>query len=206
MNVTVEPPSARYSIQKTLNGIRASVPARRSWFALLFMVAWLGGWVMGEVSAIGEIFHREIGFFGPSHKTSPDQASEQLFLAFWLVGWTIGGAFAFAVIIWQVFGREIIGVEDGNLIYRVEALGIGRTRAFTSAQIARLRAIDMDTSGQSRGSNWMRAPALFGQGTGSVAFDYGARGYRIGVSLDGVEARFLIDELKQWLPAGAVAP
>ncbi len=190
MSVTVEPPSARYSIQKTFNGVRATVPARRSWILLLFMFAWLGGWVMGEVSAIGAIIH----------------TSAPPFLAFWLAGWTIGGAFALATVAWQLLGKEVIGVEDGNLIYRVEALGVGRTRAYAGTQITRLRAVDMDTSDSSRRSTWPRSPALFGTGAGSVAFDYGARGYRIGVSLDDVEARFLIAELQQWLPSGASRP
>jgi hypothetical protein len=205
MNVRIEPSSARYSIQESLNGIRASIPAHRSWFAVLFLCAWLGGWMMGEASAISEIFHIKIEFFGESLKSSAAPLAGRFFLVFWLVGWTLGGAFAFAAVIWQLFGREIIAVEAGVLIHRIEALGIGRTRSFASAQVARLRAVDMDSSTSSRRSNWVRAPALFGQGVGSVAFDYGARSYRIGPSLDEAEARLLIQQLKRWLPEGTVA-
>ena len=205
MNVRIQPSSARYSIQESFNGIRASMPARKNWFAVLFLLAWLGGWTMGEVSAISEIFHIKIGFVGDSLKSSAAPPAGQIFIGFWLVGWTLGGAFAFANVIWQLFGREIIGVEAGELIHRVEALGIGRTRAFASDHVARLRAVNMDSSTSSRRSNRVRVPFLFGQGVGSVAFDYGARGYRIGSSLDEAEARLLIQQLKRWLPEGAVA-
>ena len=46
-----------------------------------FLVFWLGGWLMGEVSVIHELL-----------SGSPKAASP--FLVFWLGGWTIGGGFA----------------------------------------------------------------------------------------------------------------
>lgn len=203
MNVRIEPSSARYSIQESFNGIRASIPAPRSWFSVLFLLAWLGGWTLGETSAIGELFHIEIGFFAASSRSSGPTPSLQLFLGFWLAGWTLGGAWALASILWQLFGREIIGLEAGELIHRVEVLGIGRTRTFASDQVARLRAVPMDSSTSSRRSNRVRMPAPFGPGVGSVAFDYGARGYHIGSSLDETEARHLVQQLKRWLPEDA---
>jgi hypothetical protein len=204
MVVRIEPSSARYSFQESFNGVRASVPARRNWFTVLFLLAWLGGWFMGEITAISTIFHLKIGLFGDSFKSRPESGG-QLFLMFWLAGWTLGGAWAIASIAWQLFGREIIGIEAGELLYRVEALGIGRTRAFASNQITRLRAVDIDSSSPSRRSSWGGVPSLFGQGVGAVAFDYGARTYRIGATLDEAEARLLIQQMKRWLPESAVA-
>jgi hypothetical protein len=206
VTVRIEPSSARYSIQQTFNGIQASVPARRNWFAVLFLCAWLGGWAVGELSAIGQLFHIKMGFFSNSLK-SGSHSDPQMFLTFWLAMWTIGGAVAFASVVWMLFGREIIGIEGGDLIYCVEALGIRRTRAFASDKVARLRGVEIDTSIRSRrsGSNWLRVPALYGEGAGSVAFDYGARAYRVGVSLDEAEARLLIQQMRPWLPDGAFA-
>ena len=203
MTVRIEPSAARYSIQESFNGVRASIPARRNWFVVLFLCAWLGGWVMGEASALGQLFNIKIGFFhGFAKSSAPPPA--QFFLMFWLAAWTLGGAFVITSILWQLFGREIIGVEDGELIHRAEVLGIGRTRAFAGAQIAHLRAVDMDLSSGSRRANWSGMPS-FGRGVGSIAFDYGARSYRIGSSLDEAEARLLIQQLKRRLPQGAVA-
>ena len=204
MVVKIEPSSARYSIQDTFNGTRASVPARKNWFVVLFLCVWLGGWVMGEITAIGELFHLNTGFSSGfhSHRSVGDGAG-QLFLVFWLAGWTVGGAVVVVTLIWQFFGREIIGVEAGELIHRVEAFGVGRTRAFATAQVARLRAVDTDSSSFSRRPNFVPVP--FGRGSGCIAFDYGARAYRIGVSLDEAEGRLLIQQLKRWLPEGAIA-
>ena len=42
---------------------------------LLFLIAWMGGWVVGEVSALGRVLSGGGGWF----------------LIFWLVGWTVGG-------------------------------------------------------------------------------------------------------------------
>jgi hypothetical protein len=203
MTVRIEPSSARYRVQESFNGISVSIPSRRNWLLVLFLCAWLGAWTMGEASAISEIFHIKIELFGDTFKSRAHPGS-QAFLLFWLVGWTIGGVLAFASLVWQLLGREIIGVEAGELVYRVEVLGIRRTRAFATDQIARLRAVDMDSSTGSRRSNWAPAPALFGQGVGSIAFDYGARAYRIGASLDEPEARLLIQQLQRWLPERAV--
>jgi len=198
MIARIEPGTARYSIDESFNGIRAFVPAQRNWFVVLFMLAWLGGWVMGETSAISEIFHIPIPLFGDSMKWK-STAGVSAFLVFWLAGWTLGGAWAIANIVWLLFGREIIGVAGSELTYRAEALGIGRTRAFATDQISR-----MSVAVTSPRSNSIRVPSLFGQGAGLVWFEYGARTYRIGVSLDEAEARQLIQQLKPWLPEAAI--
>ncbi|MEM9443937.1 MAG: hypothetical protein AAGA18_01170 [Verrucomicrobiota bacterium] len=46
----------------------------------IFLLAWLGGWAFGWISAFGSLFDTEGGASG--------------FLIFWLVGWTVGGVFA----------------------------------------------------------------------------------------------------------------
>ncbi len=44
----VEPESARYTLESTTGRLQASIPARRNWLIILFLTAWLGGWVMGD--------------------------------------------------------------------------------------------------------------------------------------------------------------
>jgi hypothetical protein len=44
---------------------------------LLFLIAWMGGWVVGEISAATEVLSGRGGGF----------------LIFWLVGWSVGGLF-----------------------------------------------------------------------------------------------------------------
>ena len=49
-----------------------------------FLVFWLGGWLMGEFSAIHELVTGHV-------------KAANAFLLFWLCGWTVGGFFAFAM-------------------------------------------------------------------------------------------------------------
>lgn len=164
----IEPAAPTYQVAETMQGLTASIPARKNWFVLLFMCAWLGGWVLGEVSAITRI-------------SNPTGDEPKGFLTVWLIGWTLDGGRVLACVVWQLFGREVITIAAGELIYRVEALGLGRSRSFTSHQM----------------------PPLFGAGYGPIAFDYGARTYRLGSSLDEAGARQLLVRLAPRLPSGA---
>jgi hypothetical protein len=184
----IEPAAPTYQLAETMQGLTASIPARRNWFVLLFMCAWLGGWVLGEVSAITRI-------------SNPTGDGPKEFLAVWLIGWTLGGGWVLACVVWQLFGREVITIAAGELIYRVEALGLGRSRSFTSYQISRVRVVDFSSMPFSR--QWNMVPPLFGAGYGPIAFDYGARTYRLGSSLDEAGARQLLIRLAPRLPSGA---
>lgn len=116
------PEAARFRSEVTPEGYRVVIPARRNWFVLVFLFAWLGGWVFGELSASNELFQG-------GDKTPMG------FLSLWLLGWTVAGIFAAATLLWQIAGREIITLEPGHLSYRVEALGLGRTRSFRASEV-----------------------------------------------------------------------
>ena len=182
------PEAARFRSEVTPEGYRVVIPARRNWFVLVFLLAWLGGWVFGELSASSELFRG-------ADKTPVG------FLSFWLVGWTVGGIFAAAAVLWQIAGREIITLESGNLSYRVEALGIGRTRSFRASEVKSLRSTDYAISTFANQRNWF--PPVLGSGFGPVAFDYGARTFRVAPSLDEAEAKMLVAELSARLPGGS---
>lgn len=195
MNAKVEAPSsARYSIQESANGIRASIPAPNSRLAVVLLCVWLLIWGITEVLVI-----QKIGLpTGPLPAffaaTQPLSAAAVAFFTAWLIGWTVGGFFAVGRLLWLLFGSEVIGIEAGNLIHRFEVFGLGRTHAFAAQQIARLREVVVD-----------RASAPLGRRAGSIAFDYRARTHRIGQALEEEEATSLIEQLKGRLPAGAVA-
>jgi hypothetical protein len=53
------------------------------YFMSIFMLAWLGGWAVGWISAASTLSSGGTGRGGPN-----------AFLAFWLVGWTVGGVWA----------------------------------------------------------------------------------------------------------------
>ncbi len=123
----IEPQLPRFSLESIPGGVQAIVPARRNWFVLLFMIAWLVGWFFGEISAIGQLL-------------SPNEKAPQLFMAAWLTGWTIGGVFAFCAVLWQLAGRELISITSSSLEHRIETLGIARSRVYKIGEIKNLRA------------------------------------------------------------------
>jgi hypothetical protein len=181
----IEPQSARFQIDNTRDGLRAIIPARRNWFIMLFLLAWLGGWAFGELNAARELL-------AASAKTPT------AFLFFWLVGWTLGGAFALITVLWQVAGREVITVNSTTLSQRVEILGLGRTRSYRASEVKSLRATDYSINPFTNQRAWF--PPLTGSGLGPVAFDYGARTFRFAPSLEEAEARMLVRALSSKLP------
>ena len=83
----VEPLAPRFQYEVTPDGARATIPARRNWFFLLFMSLWLVGWAFGELGAAHQL-------------VSNDSAGleAKAFLIVWLAFWTFGGA---AVLAWR---------------------------------------------------------------------------------------------------------
>ena len=182
----VELSAPRYSLEQTAEGLRVTIPARRNWFVLLFLLVWFAGWLFGEVTVSNQVIHPV--------RNEPDR----LFLVVWLLAWTIGGAFAIAAAAWQLAGREVITFDSATLSHRVEAFGIGRTRTFRLADVRRLRATEWSNSPFSNQRMWF--PPVFGGGYGPLAFDYGARTFRIAPGLDEAEANMLVQELKGRIP------
>lgn len=182
----LEPAAPRYQLEQTIDGLRIAIAARRNWFMILFLSAWLGGWTMGEVSAIGQL-------------ASGNAEGNHLFLVFWLAGWTLGGAWAMTTLLWSLFGKEIVTVGSAGIAYRVEIFGLGRTRSYASNHISGLRPADFTSGGIMNPAS--TAPPFFGEPSGPIAFDYGADTVRLGRSLTEAEARLLMTKLRERLPA-----
>jgi hypothetical protein len=183
----VQPQSARYTVEAAEQGLRASIPARRNWFILLFLMVWLGGWVFGEVSAASELLN-------------PKGRGPSAFLAFWLAGWTLGGAFCAGTVLWQLAGREILLVTPSELTHRVEVFGLGWTRTYQKSEVKNFRATGYSNNPFTN----QRAmfPPIGGSGDGPIAFDYGARTIRLAPGLEEAEAKMLVRELASQLPRG----
>ena len=184
--MNVEPSLPRFKADVGTDGYRVVIPARRNWLAVVFLLAWLGGWAFGETDAI-------VGIVDGSVRSASG------FVAFWLIGWTIAGLVVSTAIVWQLAGREVVTVGPALLMLRVEALGLGRARSFRMSDIRELRATEF--GGNPFVAQRMLLPSLVGSGYGPVAFDYGARTIRFAPSLDEAEAKMLVRELRARLPA-----
>jgi hypothetical protein len=181
----IEPQSARFSVEPVPGGIKATVPARRNWFVLLFLCAWSVGWVLGEIHAIKVL-------------TSPSESSPQLFMLVWITGWTIGGVFVAATILWQLAGKEVLSIGPTLFEHRVEAFGVGRTRSYKKTEIRNLRTTEYASNPLTNQTAML--PPVTGAGYGPVAFDYGARTFRFAPSLEDAEAKLLVEKLAAHLP------
>jgi hypothetical protein len=90
---------------------------------------------------------------------------------------------------WHLAGRERIVIDASGLLTRQEIGPFGRTRRFDTGEIRNLRCSPI----------LMNRNHLIDPGT--IAFDYGAKTYRIGGGIDEAEANDLIRQLKERLPA-----
>jgi hypothetical protein len=181
----IEPQAARFSLDPTPTGARASLPARRNWFVVLFLCAWLGGWFFGEVSAGRELLNS-------SDKTPSG------FLGFWLVGWTLGGAYCLVTVLWQLAGREVLIVDGASFIHRLEVVGLGWNRVYRLSDVRNLRSVDYAANMFTNQAAWF--PPITGSGYGPIAFDYGARTVRLASSIEAAEADMLVRQMSRYLP------
>jgi len=77
------PYNGRAIIQDNVTDLQITIPTKKNWFIILFGVAWLSMWLLGEVFVtwnVGQAFARNPAGF---------------FVVFWLVGWTVAGFVVF---------------------------------------------------------------------------------------------------------------
>lgn len=166
-----------------------TIPAKREWPLLLFLLFWLGGWTAGGVTAIAILLAG---------------AEDQEFLILWLCGWALGWAFAASALSWGFFGREIVVVASDAMTVTRKVFFWRREKRFARERIERLRIdiapglLKMMFALPSR-DYFRHSLELWGLAGGSIVFDYGARTHRFGSKLDDAEARqlssLLADEL-----------
>jgi len=173
----VSPPGDRATIADTPEGLLVSTPVRKHWFIILFLPVWLVGWVFGEVTVGRELLDFE----------SP-QGERVLFLVAWLAMWTLGGLFAFAVLLWSLFGVETVTVAGRSIMIRREVLGIGFRREYDMVHATNLR-VAADSFNLFDPRAGLR---FWGFGGGPIAFDYGSSTVRFANGLDEAEANRIV--------------
>lgn len=181
------PGAARYEIRDDFATLRITIPARRSWFTVLFLGFWLMGWATGEIIVGGMLLRGILATLGGQ---TPDVAEGggMLFMGVWLAFWTVGGGFALVTWLWNLAGKETILMDGEALtIYRT-VFGLGPAKRYAAAYVDRLRV--SEDSGDSRGP-W----------SGGLAFDYGGRTVRFGAGLTPAEARDVWARIADRFPA-----
>ncbi|SRR5579871_290266 len=172
----VEPTQGRASIEDEGSRLRIAIPSKFNLFVVLFLLFWLGGWTMGEVSVIRDLF------------SGRAPAAGLAFMGFWLCGWTLGGIFAFLTVLWMCFGKEILEVDSSLLSCGKTIFSIGFPKQYRMADIRNLRVNSYSGYFGSYSSTYIRP---------SIAFDYGAKTVRLGYGIDEAEAGQIVKRLQE---------
>lgn len=171
MRVEVDNGNAR--IEHNGNDFRIIIPSKKNWLIIIFMIAWLGGWLMGELSVLRVIIAGEV----------------VAFLVFWLIGWTAGGCFALLTVLWMLFGKEVIYSERATLVIEKKILGIKKSREYDINNVRNIRIVEKDTSIFTR----RRGLEFYGVSGGLLNFDYGMKTIQFGINIDVAEANHLLE-------------
>lgn len=178
----IETPSqGQATITQAGNSLQVLIPTRKNWFAIIFLTAWMGGWVMGEVFAITTLF------FG----STPLLANA--FLLFWLTGWTVAGLFCVTILLWTIAGQEIIKVENGILEVGRQVFSLKRSKQYLLREV---RHLGLGTSLEDGLIGMGYQKNFFGLKGGILQFDYGLKTIKFANSIDEAEARSLISIFK----------
>jgi len=186
----IQPLNTRYRVQSLGAQTEIIIPAQRSYFTLLFLLVWLAGWAVGEVSVSGLLLRSLLARFAPQLIQGGASLAlpEMAFTLFWLIFWTLGGAWVLYVVLWQLFGRERLILEYGRLRLRQEVLGLGRERVYETTRIADLRV-------EPPRSTRNALPR------GTLCFAYEGRTVCFGRGLRVAEAEQLLDDLRRYAPS-----
>ncbi|MDB5281756.1 MAG: hypothetical protein JWO06_831 [Bacteroidota bacterium] len=178
------PYSGRSIITDNFDRIEISIPVKKNWFIIIFLGAWLGGWLMGETVALAAV----TGLFG---KIGPPQ----LFITFWLVGWTAGGLFAIRTWIWNLSGKEVINIGQGQLTVTKKGALFIKPKTYDLNEVKNVRAQDDEGStniwGVRRNDFWN-----IGSG-GTIRFDYGMKTIKFAGGVDEAEAKSILAMLTE---------
>ena len=125
-----QPYKGRAIIQDNLTDMHIIIPTKKNWFIIIFLGAWLGGWLMGEMVVSRMLI------------TQLADNPAGLFVLFWLIAWTAGGFFAIRTFLWMVKGKEIITV--GQNILKIDRKGslFFKSKLYNLDQVKYIRVQD----------------------------------------------------------------
>jgi hypothetical protein len=198
----VVPPPPRCAIEDLGTSLKIIIPSRKHWFQIFFLGFWLIGWTFGEIVVGGILL---AGLIGMPLVKSPELSGVEpavcsgvgLFLLAWLGMWTVGGALAIYAFLWQLAGKEIVEVSHQSITVSRQVFGFSRPKEYLAEHVKDLRIASPVGDGW---FGWPRGTSFWGLSGGPIAFDYGARTFRLGGGADEAEAKQIIAAIRQRFP------
>ena len=111
-----------------------STPARCHIIAVGFLLFWLIGWTLGEITALTQIIRGGGGL------------EARAFLLVWFLGWTIGGGVAISFVLWNLFGRDILVVSMSMITVEKRILFFTSRRRYEKHKVRDFRILKPDDS------------------------------------------------------------
>ncbi|MBI5928637.1 MAG: hypothetical protein HY862_04970 [Chloroflexi bacterium] len=192
----VIPTAARYTLDDAVDTLKFSIPARKHWFFLLFSLFWLIFWAGAEIMVGGMILSGLVAALTGSLETG-DGIFPGVFMLFWFTFWTLGGTSILLSVLWQIIGIETISVSATGIFVRRQVMGIGRSKAYDAQYIQGLRVVPSEPYLLRQRRN---PYSLWFFNFGALAFDYGAKTFRIGGDLEEAEARDMLATIQSRFP------
>jgi hypothetical protein len=182
------PTDSRIQVQNDFNSTLLSwqnpTGGLKRYLILLFLIAWMGGWAMGEKSAISSIAKGD---------------SAVVFLVFWLAGWTVGGIFCVATIFRLaqparperiLLDQLILSWEPGTDHLDLLSRRRSPLQLFEPARSCRVTKKEIREIKLERDDERQR-----------LTFDYGSKRIEVGKYLEEPEREWLFSVLQSWKSA-----
>src|ERR1700744_2861424 len=163
------PYTGRATFDDNFGNVTITIPTKKNWFIIAFFCIWICGGFLGETTVSGSIFNGNTGGAGA-------------FEIIWLCGWTLGGAFALSIVIWNIFGKEIITVSPGALTIQRKGTIFFKAKTYDLHEAHNFRAEQVPQY-----DNYYRNRSLnnaFNPNNGTIKFDYGMQTIRFADNMD----------------------
>lgn len=182
------PAKPRYAKIENIDSLTITIPSRRNWFLIVFVLLWLSGWLFGGTMATLKVF---TGLF---IKHEALFSPENIFMVVWLCGWAAGLAIATYALVWNLSGKEEIHISFQRLKIMKKTLIWAFSKEYKPLQVKSLKALNTNS------------PSIFGSSypyghwTESIAFDYGAQTIKFGLDLNEAEAKMIVKDIQNKFP------
>ena len=181
-----KPYSGRAVLQESIRDLVIEIPSKKNWFVIIFMVGWLGGWLLGEIAALGFL----IGVF-----VGDEQVFASFFIFFWLIAWTAGGFFAMRAVFWMISGKEIISFRSTELMVQKKGMLLSKPKTYDLNEVKNF-SVNANSGIDTIFGNIDRTNPWNTGNQGMFKFDYGLKTIRFGNGIDEAEARFLLEKIR----------
>lgn len=175
-----------WNLEDTTDGPRIVIPSPFLWPLSIFFGFWLGGWTMGEISAIKGLWQLA------NSANSWVALLPGVFMLFWLAGWTVGGVFAWSVFLFSIQGREVVTLDGTMLRVRLETLlGLHWSWRFNLAEMEAPQLMVMDV-GDSENAQRIRAAGGMLPDYSGIKLKAGKKTWRLGLGISQPAAKELM--------------